>query len=252
MCVLMWLAQGLLLFHPSEIGLEQWNSRLAHAGAAPIELVRGGATVRGFVRPGGAGSPAPTVLYFGGNGERVWGRVQQWVPPGWGFAAMSYRGYGPSSGEPSADAILDDSVAFFDALAQRPEVDGARIVTWGLSLGTGVAVHVASRRPVAGVVLLAPFDRLSSVGQDHYPWLPVSLVFRHEIAPVVEAPSIGAPLLAFHGDADTVIPIERGRALRDAWKGPVTWRELEGSGHTDLERTVFRGTFLSFLQELER
>ena len=252
LCALVWIFQGKLVFHPSDLPLERWNSRLEQAGAAPIEVVRGDEVVRGFLRPGRSGASAPTLLYFGGNAERVWGRLHQWVPPGWGFAAMAYRGFGPSSGEPSADAILGDAVAFFDALEEHPEVDGARIVTWGTSLGAGVAVHVAAQRPVAGVVLLAPFDRLSSVGQGHYPWLPVSLLFRHEIEPVAEAPAIESPLLALHGDADTVIPIERGRALKDAWKGPVTWREIRGAGHGDLERTVFRGTFVSFLQDLHR
>lgn len=251
-CALMWFAQDALLFQPPEITLERWSSRLEQAGAVQIEVVRGDDTVRGFFRPGRWGASAPTVLYFGGNAEGVWGRLKQRVPPGWGFAAMAYRGFGPSSGTPSADAILGDALAFFDELAGRPDVDGTRIVTWGLSLGAGAAVHVAARRPVTGVVLLASFDRLSSVGQGHYPWLPVSLLFRHEVEPVAEAPSIDVPLLALHGEADRVIPIERGRALKDAWKGPVTWREIRGAGHNDLERAVFRGTFLSFLQDLER
>lgn len=252
LCTLLWFAQDALLFHPTEIELERWNSRLAHASAAPIELGRGEDTVRGFVRPGKPGGSAPTVLYFGGNAERVWRRLQQSVPSGWGFAAMAYRGFEPSSGEPSAEAILGDAVAFYDALADRSDVDRNRIVTWGLSLGAGVAVHVAARRPVAGVVLLSSYDRLSSVGQSHYPWMPVSLLFRHEIAPVEQAPSIEVPLLALHGTADRVIPIERGRALKDAWKGEVTWREIERAGHHDLERTVFSATFLSFLQRLDR
>ena len=122
------------------------------------------------------------------------------------MATVPYRGYGASTGSPGGAEILEDALAVYDALVKRPEVDGSRVVTWGLSLGTGVAVHVARHRPVAGVVLLAPYGRLSAIGQDHYPWMPVSLLFRHEVDAAADAREIDAPMLGLHGENDRVIP----------------------------------------------
>lgn len=250
LCVILWFVQDDLVFRPRKLSKADWDSWVARAGVEEVVVDRGDVTLRGYLRlPDADGKPSPIVLYFGGNAELVTGRGGTALPPGWGFASFPYRGYGASTGSPHGPEILDDAVAIYDVLAARPDVDGTRVVTWGLSFGTGVAVHVASERPVCGVVLLAPYDRLSAIGQELYPWMPVSLLFRHEVDPASEAPDIDVPLLALHGTRDEVIPIAHGRELKSAWKGPVTWHEREGLGHDGLEGPFFWKAFAEFLGE---
>lgn len=145
LCAVLWLKQDSIVFHPRTMTVEKWKNWVAGAGVKELLVERDGETLRGYLRPGaGAGaSGAPVVIYFGGNAELVTGRRHTGLPPGWGFAAVPYRGYGASTGSPNGPQILEDALAIYDALARRKDVDGSRIVTWGLSFGTGVAVHVA-------------------------------------------------------------------------------------------------------------
>jgi len=193
------------------------------------------------------------VIYFGGNGEQIWGRVRDrgWVSDrGWNLALVSYRGYDQSTGDPSGDALLADTSAIYDALSARDDVDGSKIVAWGFSLGTGLAARLAHERPIVGVILAAPYARLSDTAAEHYPWLPVRWLFRHEIDTLAIAPAIDAPLLVVHGEADTMIPSDQGRRVIDAWRGRTQWTEVTGAGHNDLSgRPELRQAVVHFLDE---
>ena len=111
----------------------------------------------------------------------------------------------------------------------REDVDRNRIVVFGRSLGTAVAARVAAERPVAGVVLVSPFDSLAAIGNHHYPWLPVSLLLRHRFEARADAVRGEAPMLAIVADSDTIIPVERSRALYEAWAGPKSWQVVPGA-----------------------
>jgi len=123
-----------------------------------------------------------------------------------------------------------------DALARRPDLDATRIVLVGRSLGTGVATHVAARRPVRGVVLISPYDSMVALARHHYPFLPVRWLLRHRFDSIARAPGIRAPLLAIAGERDVVVPLERSRRLVDAWGGPKRWVVMPGANHDDLAR----------------
>lgn len=153
---------------------------------------------------------------------------------GFNMAFVSYRGYDRSSGTPSGDALTADGLKIYDAVAQRPDVQPDRIVTWGFSLGTGVATHVACNRPVAQVVLMAPYDTLASVAAEHYPFLPVRLLFRNEIDSLSCGARVDAPALILHGDGVRVVPSSHGEALSAAWGGESKFMLLGGVGHNDL------------------
>ena len=196
-----------------------------------------GATLHGFFVEGEGEAPRPTLLYFGGNAEPVWRRVSEPTTGSlrrYNRVYVSSRGYDRSSGAPSADALLADALAIYDHVAAREDVDPDAIVPWGLSLGSGQAVHVAAQRDVARVVLLAPFDRLANVAAGHYPPFPVRLLMRNDIDSASKAASIRAPLLVVHGEDDRVIPAEHGRELAARWSGPVELRVVPGAGHNDL------------------
>jgi pimeloyl-ACP methyl ester carboxylesterase len=122
----------------------------------PVEeiafAVPDGPRVRGWLAAARGGGPAPLIVYYGGNAEDVTGQAFEPWPEDWALALVNYRGYGASEGRPSERALCADAEVVLDALARRPDVDPTRIVLAGRSLGTGVATHVAARRPVRGVV----------------------------------------------------------------------------------------------------
>ena len=107
---------------------------------------------------------------------------------------------------------------------------------------TGVAVQLAAAHEVAAVVLVAPYDSLTSVARHHYPHLPVSWMLKHPFDSLTRAPSVAAPLLCLVAGRDELIPIVHSKRLFDAWKGPKRWVELEGAGHnsTDEEPAFWR------------
>lgn len=229
-----WLGQERLIFFPQPV------TSTAHlpASAAPLALrTDDGTELAGWIVPA-ALTPAPAVVYFGGNAEEVsWALADGRWPRGVTLVALNYRGYGTSGGTPSADKLLADGVALYDFVAARGDVDPASITVFGRSLGTAVATHVAAHRPVARAILVSPYDSLAAVGSRHYPFLPVGLLLRHRFAPVGDAPSCRAPLLALVGSADAVIPTSHSRALFDAWAGPKQWVEVAGAGHDTLGAT---------------
>lgn len=236
-CAAVFFLQETLLFHPTV--LDAADDPAAQQTVQPLELTVDGAVLRGVLVPGAGEGPRPTVLYFGGNAERVRQRARDrgWVGElGWNLVLVSYRGYDDSSGSPSADALLADAVAIHDAVAARPDVDRERIVAWGNSLGSGVAARVARERELAGAILVMPYARLSDIAADVYWWLPVRLLFRHEIDTLTDAPAITDPVLVVHGDEDTLIPATHGRRVVDAWGGPARLVLVSGAGHNDLGR----------------
>jgi fermentation-respiration switch protein FrsA (DUF1100 family) len=226
-----WLAQERLIFFPQPVV----SSPYLPAEAKPLEIVAtDGTRLRGWMRAANA-MPAPAVLYFGGNAEEVSGTLvdPRW-PRDWTIVAINYRGYGTSEGTPGESALVADALVIYDAIVAQPEVDARRIVALGRSLGTGVAEKLGAARPLAGLILVSPFDSLVALGRTHYPWLPVSTLLRHRFDSDVDARRIQVPLLAIVADRDSIIPHERSQALYDAWAGPKSWLVVRATDHNTL------------------
>ena len=230
-----WFAQDRLIFFPQPVGA---TSHLP-AHAVPFTVTAAdGTRLRGWLVAGNA-VPAPTVIYFGGNAEEVSFTLAdgRW-PHDWSIVALNYRGYGASEGSPGERELSGDALAIYDAVAARDGIDRRRIVVFGRSLGTALAAHVAAERPVAGVVLVSPYDSLVAIGKHHYPWLPVSLLLRHRFNALGAAGRSRMPLHAIVADSDTIIPVDRSRALYDAWAGPKTWQVVRQSNHNTVGATA--------------
>ena len=226
-----WLSQERLIFFPQPLT----DTTHLPAHAKPFDLVApDGTRLAGFELAGRV-QPAPVVLYFGGNAEEVSRTLAdaRW-PRDWTIVGINYRGYGRSEGSPGERALIGDALALYDAVAARADIDRTRIVVAGRSLGSGVAARVASERPVAGAVLVSPYDSLVEVGRSHYPWLPVSWLLRHRFDSLSAVKKAQAPLLTIVGSGDSIIPPSRSRLLHDAWPGPKEWTEIRGAGHNDL------------------
>ena len=242
-----WLAQETLLFFPQPIAS---NARLP-ATASPLEVVAAdGTRLRGWVVKGTA-APAPTVIYFGGNAEEVsWTISDNRWPRDWTIVGINYRGYGTSEGKPGEPELTADALTIYDAVTKRDDIDAKRIVVFGRSLGTAIATHLAAERPIAGAILVSPYDSMTAIGKLHYPWLPVSLLLRHRFDALPDAKRNTMPMLAIVGGADSIIPADRSRALFDAWAGPKTWEVVPRAGHNDLgSDAAFWDSVAGFLAE---
>ncbi len=226
-----WFAQDRVVFFPQPIVA---TTHLPPA-ARPLEIVANdGTRLRGWIRPSSS-APAPVVLYFGGNAEEVsWTLADKRWPANWSIVGINYRGYGASEGKPGEAALVSDALAIYDAIAAQADADRARIVAFGRSLGTGIAVKLAAKRPVAGVVLVSPYDSLVAIGETHYPWLPVGRLLRHRFDVAADASALRAPLLAIVGERDTIIPHARSRALYDAWAGTKRWEVMQAADHVGI------------------
>ena len=209
---------------PSAIGL---------AGVEEIEI----ATPDGHrvIAWAGAARPGqPTLLYFHGNAGSLVDRAERmrkYLDRGRGVI-MAYRGYGGSTGSPSEAANVADAMLAYDTLVARGVKPGD-IILYGESLGSGVAVQVASRRAVAGVILDAPYTSIVDVAALVYPWLPVRPFVWDRYETLQHVRNVAAPLLVVHGARDALIPVEMGRAVFAAANEPKTLAILPNAGHSD-------------------
>ncbi|HEX8215772.1 MAG TPA: alpha/beta hydrolase [Allosphingosinicella sp.] len=183
------------------------------------------------------------ILGFGGNAwnAEAAGDYLAGLYPEADVVVFHFRGYAPSGGKPSAAALLADAPLIYDlAAAEFPQ---ARIVAVGFSIGSGVAAHLAGRRPLAGVILVTPFDSLAKLAHSHYPWLPVRLLLRHRMEPAADLSGSAVPVALIQAGGDTLIPPEQALGLRVAGRHIVLDRTVPGVGHNDIyEDPVFRGT----------
>jgi uncharacterized protein len=178
---------------------------------------------------------APLILYFGGNAEDVSWMIGDAIAqaPGASWLLLSYRGYGASEGSPSEAAITTDALKWYDHAVK--EFKPKQVFAFGRSLGSGAAVQLAAARPLAGVVLVTPFDSLAAVAKRYYWYLPVDLLLKHRFDSILLAPKITAPLLCLAAERDEVIPPEHARRLYEAWAGPKQWVLLAGAGHNSTD-----------------
>jgi len=178
--------------------------------------------------------PATLVLGFGGNawnGQHVAEYLHEAFPAA-DVIAFHYRGYAPSGGSPSADALLEDAPAILDAA--RRKVEPGLVIAVGFSIGSGVAASLAAGDAVDGIILVTPFDSLKKVAAQLYPWLPVTAFFRHEMDLAMLLRGSRVPLAIIAAGDDRIIPPERTNGLRLAIPAVRFDRTIAGAGHNDI------------------
>lgn len=225
-------------------------------GSTRLRIAAGGGdTLHGVhIAPaGGESAPRTLVLGFGGNawnGEDVASYLHGLYPRAH-VVTFHYRGYRPSTGRPSARALLADAPLVLDAAADR--VKPERTVLVGFSIGSGVAASLAGRRPVDGLVLVTPFDSLKAVAADMYPWLPVGAFFSHEIDSAGALEGSGVPVAILAAARDEIVPAERTGALRGSVPNLVFDRTIAGAGHNDVyHRSEFQQAMREALEALPK
>lgn len=181
------------------------------------------------------GDWAPWLLFLHGNRATIASRVnivryEQLRALGLNVFTPEYRGFGGLDGVPTEASVSADARYGYEYVRQQLGIPPERIVIYGWSLGSAVAVNVASDVPSAAVILEGAPASLVAIGERQYPWMPIRLVMRNPFDSILKVKKIKAPMLFLHSPTDTVIPIEEGRRLYDAAPEPKQFVEISG-GH---------------------
>jgi fermentation-respiration switch protein FrsA (DUF1100 family) len=231
---LMYFAQRSLMYFPDRQRTAPAAAGLPQAEEIALDTADGEKVIVWHIPPRGE---RPVVLYFQGNGGGLNLRADRFralIADGTGLIALNYRGYGGSTGNPTEDGLIADAEAVYAFAASRYPAE--RIVPWGESLGSGVAVALASSRKVARLMLEAPFTSAADVGARVYWFLPISLLMKDQFRSDLRIPKVSAPVLIVHGTGDTVVPFALGQRLFALANEPKRFVRVDGGGHSDLDR----------------
>ena len=230
--LLVYLGQRALQYFPERAHTPPAAAGLPEAEEVVLDSSGGERVIVWHIPPRGE---KPVVLYFHGNGGSLRGRVDRFralAADGTGLIALSYRGYGGSSGRPTEKGLIDDALAAYAFAAAR--YPASRLALWGESLGTGVAVALAAQKPVGRIVLESPFTSIADIAAQIYWFFPVRLLIKDSYRSDLLIGTVTAPFLILHGDKDFIVPITLGDQLYKLITAPKRFVRFPGAGHNEL------------------
>lgn len=174
------------------------------------------------------------VIGFGGNAqdaERLGQDLADRLPDAH-VVVFHYRGFGLSSGKPSQEGLFADALKVYDTMVARLKPDRTFLV--GVSLGSGVATYLSSERPVAGMILVTPFDSVEAIAKANYFWVPVSLLMRDPFRSDSFMRDNRTPVAVIAVEGDRVVRPARTEAFRRVVPNLVFDRTLSGSSHATI------------------
>lgn len=183
-----------------------------------------------------------------GELERRTERWQKVRDHGAGILVFSYRGFPGSTGHPTEAGLNLDARATYDWLRKLHPAEN--IVLHGFSLGTGVAVTLATEVPARALILEAPFTALSDVAALRYPWIPIHLLMIDQFRSLDRINRVKMPILIAHGDQDPTVPYAQGEELLAQANEPKTFISMTGSDHNSLVRDGLYEQIWPFLDAL--
>ena len=205
LAALMYVAQRALMYLPDTTRTAPAAAGFHDAQEVILDTADGEKVIVWHVPPR---SDQPIVLYVHGNGGALQHRAPRFrklIASGVGLVALSYRGYAGSSGSPTEAGLIEDAHAAYAFTAAR--YPASRIALWGESLGTGVAVALASEKPIGRLMLQAPFTSTVDIASAIYWFLPVRLLMKDQFRSDQRIGKVTAPVLILHGERDRTIPI---------------------------------------------
>jgi len=235
--VVLWLAQRSLIYFPHGSPPSPAALGLPQAEIVTFDTEDGLHLEAWFV-PAREPRQDRTIVVFNGNAGHRGHRAilgALFAEHGFSTLLLDYRGYGGNPGLPSEAGLERDARAAVAYLASRPDVNLARVVYFGESLGAAVAVGLAVDHPPAALILRSPFSTLAEIGQRHYPFLPVRWFLRDRYPSLERIGAIESPVLIIAGDADRIVPLDDSAALYDAARHPKHLVVIEGADHNDAE-----------------
>jgi pimeloyl-ACP methyl ester carboxylesterase len=177
------------------------------------------------------------ILFCPPSGRTIHGRVRRHLESlraaGFNVFAFDYRGFGRNPGTPSEDGVYEDALTAYRHLTQRLGVAPQRVILAGRSLGSAVAVELATRVPSGGLLLLSAIDSVPATASRLYPWAPVSRLVSQRFDSMRKASRLIVPVLQVHAPNDWLVPIDAARALFRQFPGRKVMLELPG-GHNEV------------------
>jgi pimeloyl-ACP methyl ester carboxylesterase len=219
LCGLLYSKQRKLLYYPQPMAAGGEAFTLPLRAHGPRVLV----SVRELPQ-------APAIVYFGGNAEDVSQNLPVFEAafPTHALYLLHYRGYGGSLGEPSEAGLYADALSLFDYARRRHR----EVIVVGRSLGSGLAVHVASTRRAARLVLVTPYDSIVGIAAENYPMFPVSMILQDKYESYRYAPRIRVPTRIIVADADEVIPRASSEQLCGRFAPGIAHMSVLSGGHS--------------------
>ncbi len=199
-----------------------------------------------------AQSGYPTIVHFHGNGGNIGGRAPYFrmlSDKGFGVIGLDYRGYGRSEGSPSEQGVYMDARATIEYASKELSIKPEQMIAYGESLGTGVAVQMATEYPFQGIVLQSPFTSILQLGKDAYPWLPVEILQLDRFDSLSKIGKIRSPLFLIHGTIDIIVPIKYGKQLFAAAPEPKESYYYPYAKHTDINVETTAEMVLEFAKK---
>lgn len=230
MVTMLYLAQDMLVFpgagrpsQPLETPLQPERLRLT---------TEDGAVLHGLLFA--PEERADLLIGFGGNAQdaEYLGHDLADDFPDVNVVVFHYRGYGPSGGRASQEALLSDAVAIHDTMVER--LEPPQVFAIGISLGSAVAAYLSKARRIDGLILVTPFDSIEAIARSRYFWVPVSWLLRHPFPTIDFMADNPTPVAVIAAERDQVVPPERTRALVGRLQNLVFHRTLEGADHNSL------------------
>jgi hypothetical protein len=230
---LMYVFQRALLYFPDTVRVAPAQAGLPQAQEITLTSSDGEKLIVWYVP---ARNSKPVVLYFQGNAEGLGARVHRFtwlIADGTGLLALNYRGFGGSTGTPTEAGLIRDAQAAYDFV--RARYAAKRIVLFGESLGTGVAVALASEHEIGALILDAPYSSTVDVGAAHYWFAPVRWLMKDTFHSDERIGRVAAPLLILHGERDHIVPIRFGEKLFALAREPKRMVRFPQGGHVNLD-----------------
>lgn len=242
---LLYASQRAMMYVPERTRTPPNAAGLAQAEEVILDTADGERIIAWHIPPRDG---RPVVLYLHGNGGSLRHRASRFrnlADDGIGVVALSYRGYGGSSGSPSEVGLIADAQTAY-AFA-RQHYPANRLVLWGESLGTGVAVALAAQQPVARMILQSPFTSAADIAASAYPLVPVRWLMKDPFHSDRRIGAVDAPIMIVHGARDQVVPISHGERLYEMIETPKRFLRLPSANHNDHEAHDAMSALLAFI-----
>ncbi len=234
---IVWAGQRALIYFPTSDVPSPAAAGVPHAQVVTYETVDG-LTLEGWFVPAVRPGSGHTLIVFNGNaghrGDRAY-LAAQLSARGVAVLLVDYRGYGGNPGLPSEEGLARDARAALAYVGRRYDVDLTRIAFFGESLGAAVALRLALEYPPSALILRSPFSSLSTIGQFHYPFLPVRWLLRDRYPSIERIAQVSCPLLVVVGAEDRIIPAADSELLFAAAKHPKRLVTIDSADHNDEE-----------------
>lgn len=216
-----------------------------------------GVRLHGWYVPAAGGEAAQTFLFFHGNAGNISHRLDSLAlfhDLGVATLIIDYRGYGRSGGQPSEQGLYRDARAAWRYLVDKRGLPPEAVIVFGRSLGAAVAAHLATERPVGGLVLESAFTSAPDLGAELYPLFPVRMLARFRYPTRALVNEVNAPVLVVHSPDDEIVPFRHGQAIYEAAPEPKTFLRIQGDHNTGFlqSRETYRNGLAAWLDSLPR